>query len=252
MRDSLMYVRVVGSGSKLVLVAVVVAFLLATVSLFWSSPAWAHTRLDATEPAADATVTEPFDSVVLIFSQAVSNEFAEVHVIDPADNRLDEEPPLMDGERVEQPLADLEEVGEYTVEWRVVANDGHPLEGTFSFVYDGELPEAATAADEPDPDASEPDPPQSEPEELLEPTDPTDGHEDEDTTAHEDDAAADDTVQDEELAAPPAAADGGSGPGGASLPLGIAGLLVVLTAGAAVYAMRAIRSWPPASDPQLG
>jgi methionine-rich copper-binding protein CopC len=83
-------------------VAVLAALMLGAAALLWPTPAWAHTRLQSSEPAADETVTEPFDTVLLVFSQAVSSDFAEVAVIDPSGNRIDDEAPIMDGARVEQ------------------------------------------------------------------------------------------------------------------------------------------------------
>lgn len=222
-------------------------FALATVALLWPTPAWAHTRLVSTQPAADDTVDEPFETVLLVFSQAVSTEFAEVQVTDAAGNRVDEHPPVIDGERVEQAVATLEEHGEYTVEWRVVANDGHPLDGSFVFDYEGDLTAATEPEDDPRP---EPDTQVTDPNLSTVPDDSTEPDEAIEPDGSEDLAGDGHDMADEEpetAAAPPA---GGSG--GGSLPLVLAALAIVLTAGAALYAVRAIRAWEPESPPQAG
>jgi methionine-rich copper-binding protein CopC len=229
-------------------ITILAVFALATIALLWPSPAWAHTRLESTEPAADDTVDEPFETVLLVFSQAVSDEFAEVAVTDPAGNRLDEDTPVIDGARVEQAVAALEEQGEYTVEWRVVANDGHPLEGSFTFDYEGDLTAAVELEEdpvpEPDTPVTEPDP-STVPDETTAPDETTEPDDSEDLAGDERARTADE--EPETAAAPPA---GGSG--GGSLPLLVAALAILLTSGAAVYAVRTIRGWEPESTPQPG
>lgn len=228
-------------------------FTLAAASLLWVAPAAAHTELSSSEPSADDTVTEPVHTVVLVFSQAVSPELAEVRVTDPDGNRLDDGAPMMEDERVEQALLGPEQIGEHTVEWRVIALDGHPVEGTFTFVYDGEQ-----AAEEAEPQA-EPD----EPDAAATPTDPADGSageghapseehttEPDDPEEHGDEDAADMDDREEQAVAPPA--DDGARTSSANWPLGIAAIVIALTAGAAVHAVRTVRSWPVGVDAPAG
>lgn len=236
--------------------AVVVAGLVSASLLLWASlPAWGHTRLESSEPAADDTVTEAFDAVLLVFNEAESSEFAEVRVTDPAGDRVDVGPPQMAGERVEQPLDPVSELGECSVAWRVVAGDGHPLEGTFTFEYvpgsedvvastDGELDDT-TASDAED-TASD-----------AEDHGAGDGPEDAEATARRtedemsEEARAEDEMSEEASGEPDApeerqdaaaAPSGPSGPGRSSWPLAIAAIVVCATAGAILDAVRAVRA----------
>lgn len=246
----------------------VVVGLVSTSLLLWVSlPAWGHTRLESSEPAADDTVTEAFDAVLLVFNEAVSSEFAAVRVTDPAGDRVDVGPPEMAGERVEQPLGPVTEHGEYSVAWRVVAGDGHPLEGTFTFEYvpgsedvvesaDGEVEDttAPGAEDSMASDAEDQDTMASDAEDHAAADLPTedvdaaarrteaemseeDGAEAE---APEETGAEDDAPEEGQDAA--AAPPGPSAPGRSTWPLAVAAIVVCATAGALLDAVRAVRA----------
>lgn len=114
------------------------------------TPAAAHTYLVATKPKADATVTERLTAVVLRFNEPVNQAIGKVQVRASDGTAVHDGAVEIDGERVRQPLAPLPVAGDYTVEYRVVASDGHPLTGKFRFAYDGPVPaEEAEPASEP-------------------------------------------------------------------------------------------------------
>ena len=104
------------------------------------TPAAAHTYLVATKPKADATVTERLTTVVLRFNEPVNQAVGEVEVRTPDGTAVHDGAAEIDGERVRQPLEPLPVAGDYIVEYRVVASDGHPITGRFRFTYDGPVP----------------------------------------------------------------------------------------------------------------
>jgi copper transport protein len=108
----------------------------ATCALALAAPqsASAHATLLETRPARDAVVQRTPDDVVLRFDEAVSTVPASVRVFDDDVNRVD------DGD-VEKPTSESVSVGlpaglpagTYTVAWRVLSADSHPIHGAFVF-----------------------------------------------------------------------------------------------------------------------
>ena len=107
-----------------------------------AAPAWAHTALAGTTPAAGATVTEPVDAVRLTFTEPVSPGLAQVVVSGPDGAEVTSGEAQVAEQVVTQPLQALPVAGSYRVAYRVVAADGHPITGQLQFVAD----QAATAA----------------------------------------------------------------------------------------------------------
>ncbi|HZI97105.1 MAG TPA: copper resistance CopC family protein, partial [Actinomycetales bacterium] len=108
----------------------------------------AHTELVSTAPADGGQLTTAPTDVTLTFSQPVGTELARVEVTGPAGDALQDGDPQVDGATVAQSLMPLDDGGAYTVTWRVVAADGHPISGTFSFTFTGDTddPPSASAA----------------------------------------------------------------------------------------------------------
>lgn len=109
------------------------------------TPAWAHSRLVSTGPAAGATLTTPLTEVTLAFSGPLKEQFTSVVVVGPDGTLFGEGAARVtgtDGTTVVQPLLGLP-AGTVRVSWRVVARDGDPAEGGFTFTV---APGAATAA----------------------------------------------------------------------------------------------------------
>jgi hypothetical protein len=119
-------------------------------ALVIGTPAAAHTYLVATKPKADATVTERLNAVVLRFNEPVNQAVGKVEVRAADGTAVHDGAVEIDRERVRQPLGPLPVTGDYTVEYRVVAGDGHPITGKFRFAYDGPVPaEEAEPTSEP-------------------------------------------------------------------------------------------------------
>jgi methionine-rich copper-binding protein CopC len=111
--------------------------------LGWAAPAAAHAVLVSSSPEPGAMVTSPA-AISLTFDDALLEIGARIAVLDArggdhaAGDAYFPEPTTI---RVDVQLLDP---GEYTAEWRVVADDGHPIEGTLPFTV-------VAAASEPPP-----------------------------------------------------------------------------------------------------
>lgn len=119
-----------GAGAVVVLLALALCGL-----VLLAAPVAAHAVLTGTQPERGATVTEQLDMVVLEFNEPVA--FAQVQVAGPDGTRVEEGTPVERGETVQQALSSLLEPGAYTVAFRATSDDGHPIEDTFEFAYEG-------------------------------------------------------------------------------------------------------------------
>jgi hypothetical protein len=71
--------------------------------------------------------------VTLKFNDAVGRKFGFVSVTGPDGKQWNEGAFQVEGSTVTQQLRPLGPKGAYTVAWRVVSADGHPISGTFGF-----------------------------------------------------------------------------------------------------------------------
>ncbi|GIF21797.1 hypothetical protein Ate02nite_45270 [Paractinoplanes tereljensis] len=96
-------------------------------------PAWAHTSLVSSVPAKGAALTKAPTAVSLTFSQRLNPDFTTIVVSDAAKQRIPAAPPAIDRAtstlEFSQPLTN----GTYTVAYRVVSNDGHTVQGSYTF-----------------------------------------------------------------------------------------------------------------------
>ncbi len=96
----------------------------------------AHADLEASTPAAGTKVSAPPSVVTLSFSEAVSLVSRSVVVLDDHGRRVDAADahhPGSDTSTVSATLSPGLPVGTYTVLWRVVSDDSHPVSGSFTF-----------------------------------------------------------------------------------------------------------------------
>ncbi len=103
----------------------------------------AHDELTSAVPAAGAVVRAP-RQVVLRFAEDVLAVGSRVVVTGPTGTTTDAAP-RVDGTTLTQPLPTDLPGGGYTVTWRAVSSDGHPVSGTFRFVVAGSAPAAPPA-----------------------------------------------------------------------------------------------------------
>ena len=109
------------------------SILLALLGLIaMAAPASAHATLLSTDPQHDALLTTAPESVTLTFDEPVSVWDTSVTVFDPDGERLDVDARAVDATVVASLPADLGQ-GSYSVNWRVISADDHPVSGGFTF-----------------------------------------------------------------------------------------------------------------------
>jgi copper transport protein len=111
-----------------------VALAASVAALATPAGAHAHARLLTTEPANDAVLETSPGQVRLRFSEPVETAFGAVRVYDAQARRVDAgEVERTRGNEVAVGLDDRLPRGTYTVTWRVVSADAHPVSGAFVF-----------------------------------------------------------------------------------------------------------------------
>ncbi|MFD2419647.1 copper resistance CopC/CopD family protein [Amycolatopsis pigmentata] len=96
----------------------------------------AHAELDSTDPARDAVLDAAPARVTLTFSEAIQVEGDGVRVFDPDGNQVESGQATLggtSGNTVGVGLRGGLGQGTYTVSWRVISADSHPIAGAFTF-----------------------------------------------------------------------------------------------------------------------
>jgi copper transport protein len=101
-----------------------------------ASPALAHAALERTSPAADAVLHNSPQQVRLTFGEPITTDAGAIKVYDRQLHRVDTGPVAHPGGQANTVAVhlrpDLPE-GTYTVTWRVISADSHPVAGGFHF-----------------------------------------------------------------------------------------------------------------------
>lgn len=112
-----------------------------------AGPAAAHDAAESTTPAPGASVAAPPEQVSVTFNKNPLGIGASFSVKDASGAEWADGPVAIVDNVASQKLKAGGPAGEYTVAWRVVSSDSHPIEGTFAFT-------AASAAQGPAPAGS--------------------------------------------------------------------------------------------------
>ena len=112
---------------------VVVAVLLLLPFTFGAGQAHAHDVLVATRPADGSTVAHAPPEVELTFDKPVQDGFTEVELTGPGGTYWAAGSPTVSGDTVTAPLRPLGPAGHYTIRYRIVSADGHPVSGAAGF-----------------------------------------------------------------------------------------------------------------------
>jgi copper transport protein len=120
-------------GSLLAVLAALFGLMLAG-----ATAASAHAALLSTDPTENSVVQTAPTEVTLHFSEQVTLETDDLRVFDPSGKRVDSGPTGHAGSddttaqvKLESGLAQ----GTYTVAWRAISADTHPVSGAFTFSY---------------------------------------------------------------------------------------------------------------------
>ncbi|WP_381793319.1 copper resistance protein CopC [Streptomyces niveus] len=133
--------------------------------LYAAQPAFAHTELVAGSPAESASESRTPRIIELTFSDEMTSRYAKVALTGPDGGQSAAGPPQVAGRTVTLPVKPGLPAGSYTVGYRVVSADGHPVAGSYRFtVEDAAAGPATTPAPRAAPDPSRTlgeDPPQT-------------------------------------------------------------------------------------------
>jgi methionine-rich copper-binding protein CopC len=113
--------------------ALIGALFFAAAVLSAAAPASAHDAAESSSPAQGATVATPPEKVSVTFNKDPLALGSQIQVKDAAGVNWAEGPVEIVDNVASQKLRAGAPAGEFTVVWRVVSSDSHPIEGTFSF-----------------------------------------------------------------------------------------------------------------------
>lgn len=125
-----------------------IAALGATATLTLTTPAFAHDQLVSVTPEASSQLKTAPEEIVMEFSGDIMNVDGanQIKIVDAEGHSLADGDPKVDGKTVIQKLvSDDSENDTYTVTWRVVSSDGHPIQDSFEYTV-GEGAQATSSA----------------------------------------------------------------------------------------------------------
>ncbi len=106
--------------------AILVSIVLATAAV----PAWAHAKLQSSDPAAGSSVKSP-SLIRLVFSESLEPAFSGAVLSDGAGKKIPVSASVGGATITLMPLS--LKPGTYKVTWHSVGHDTHPISGNFSF-----------------------------------------------------------------------------------------------------------------------
>jgi hypothetical protein len=98
-----------------------------------AGPAFAHATLIGSNPAEGAVLQTAPSTVTLTFDDTLAEFEPTVVVTGPDGNRYQSGPASIDGAELSSAVAPLTVAGPYTIAYRVVSHDGHPVQGEVRF-----------------------------------------------------------------------------------------------------------------------
>ncbi len=111
----------------------VVLALVGVALLLGAGTAFAHNVLVTSDPADGSSVATGPSRVTLTFDLPVQEGFAAITVIGPDGLRFQHGPAAVDSNVVSMAVNPLGPAGRYTIGYRVVSGDGHPVSGSVGF-----------------------------------------------------------------------------------------------------------------------
>lgn len=124
----------------------------AALALGLATSASAHSELVSSMPEDGDTLDEAPSEIVLEFNEDIQDLGNEIVVVDSEGTPVADGEPEVDGPTVMQAVTGGA-AGTFTVTWRVVSADGHPISGELS--YDVSAPEPTTETSTAEPTTTE-------------------------------------------------------------------------------------------------
>ncbi|MEU6020883.1 copper resistance protein CopC [Micromonospora sp. NPDC047134] len=134
-----------------------VAALLAATALLVApvTPAYAHNVLRKATPAQDAELTKAPKKITLDFLQKLNPAFTTITLSDADKQPVATGEPEVEGTKGTVTIDSTLPNGVYTVAYRVVSSDGHPVQGSYKFTV-ADPSATAEPSPSPSPEATEP------------------------------------------------------------------------------------------------
>ncbi len=120
--------------------AAAVALLACLLTLLAAVPASAHSVLLQTSPVESSKIASAPATVVLTFNEMPRGEYSDIHIVGPDGARRDSGHVKVLNDTVSEALGGTRPAGLYTVDWRVISADGHPVSGQFTFTATSPAP----------------------------------------------------------------------------------------------------------------
>ncbi|MEU0720507.1 copper resistance CopC family protein [Streptomyces lavendulocolor] len=108
----------------------------------------AHTELDISSPGANAELAGLPPRVTLTFSDPMTQKYAKVAVTTSDGKSAADGEPQVSGKQVTLALDPASPAGRYTVGYRVVSADGHPVSGSYTFTVAATNPSPSPRAEQ--------------------------------------------------------------------------------------------------------
>lgn len=105
-----------------------------TMAAFGSRTAWAHAFPTTEQPLVGSTVATPPSAVTITYDAPIESLFAKLEVVNSSKQEQALGPATVGPDhRTLSVRLRLLRPGDYTVNWTVVAEDGHRTEGSYDF-----------------------------------------------------------------------------------------------------------------------
>ncbi|WP_432351908.1 copper resistance CopC family protein [Sporosarcina sp. A2] len=107
----------------------------ATLILFFAftTTVSAHTGLTSSSPAGGEDITEDVYEIVLEFNSKIEST-STVKVFDESKEEIIISTTQVSGDMMTGGFLSPLDKGTYAVEWKIIGTDGHPIQGTYSFM----------------------------------------------------------------------------------------------------------------------
>lgn len=125
----------------------------AALVLLAPTAALAHDTLVSSDPADGAALESSPAQLTLDFSADILDVTPVVRIVGADGQAVQEVTPAVWGRSAVATLSEPLPAGEYTVQWRVVSSDGHPIEGDFGITVQNDPAPTADPAAEATPSA---------------------------------------------------------------------------------------------------
>lgn len=116
-----------------------------TLFLFFifSSSVYAHTGLTSSSPAEGDNITDEINEIVLEFNSKIEPT-STIKVFNEKNEEIAINTLVSDSIITGGFMTPLD-TGTYSVEWKIIGADGHPIQGTYSFIVNKDVEESVAA-----------------------------------------------------------------------------------------------------------